>query len=72
MAKGVRMGNGGFLGTGIFGFFGTTVQCKDSDNSYYCNFAKFFNFIIMLIALTVIFYFIYTFVVSTVFSKKGR
>ena len=52
MGKGIRIksnsnngaantsGNGGILGSGVFGLFGSTVSCKDSDNSYYCNFVK--------------------------------
>jgi hypothetical protein len=36
-------GNGGILGSGVFGMFGSTVNCKDADNSFYCNFVKFFN-----------------------------
>lgn len=65
-------GNGGILGSGVFGFFGSTVHCKDSDNSYYCNFVKFFNFVIMALVLFVIIYFIYTFFKPMLFSKKGR
>jgi hypothetical protein len=73
MGKGrIVTGNGGILGSGIFGFFGSTVACKDSDNSYYCNFVKFFNFIIMIIVLFIIIYFVYTFAYPMVFSKKGR
>lgn len=65
-------GNGGILGSGIFGFFGSTVTCKDSDNSYYCNFVKFFNFVIMALVLFVIVYYIYTFAMPILFSKKRR
>ena len=65
-------GNGGILGSGIFGFFGSTVTCKDSDNSFYCNFVKFFNFIIMGLVLFVIIYFIYTTFIPMLFSKKRR
>jgi hypothetical protein len=65
-------GNGGILGSGVFGFFGSTVHCKDSDNSFYCNFVKFFNFIIMGLVLFVIIYFIYTTFIPMLFSKKRR
>ena len=65
-------GNGGILGSGVFGFFGSTVHCKDSDNSYYCNFVKFFNFVIMALVLFVIVYYIYTFAMPILFSKKRR
>lgn len=65
-------GNGGILGSGIFGMFGSTVNCKDSDNSYYCNFVKFFNFIIMGLVLFFIVYFVYKFAMPMLFSKKRR
>ena len=65
-------GNGGILGSGIFGMFGSTVNCKDSDNSYYCNFVKFFNFIIMGLVLFVIFFYFYIIVKPMLFSKKRR
>lgn len=65
-------GNGGILGSGIFGMFGSTVNCKDSDNSYYCNFVKFFNFVIMGLVLFFIVYFVYTFAMPMLFSKKRR
>ena len=28
-----KASNGGILGSGIFGFFGTTIQCQSTDNS---------------------------------------
>jgi hypothetical protein len=65
-------GNGGILGSGVFGFFGSTVHCKDSDNSYYCNFVKFFNFVIMALVLFVIFFYFYIIVKPMLFSKKRR
>jgi len=30
--------NGGIMGSGVFGMFGTTIQCKSEDNSLYCSF----------------------------------
>jgi hypothetical protein len=65
-------GNGGILGSGVFGFFGSTVHCKDSDNSFYCNFVKFFNFVIMALVLFVIFFYFYIIVKPMLFSKKRR
>jgi len=29
--------NNGIMGSGIFGFFGTTIHCDSKDNSMYCN-----------------------------------
>jgi len=44
-------GNGGIGGSGIFGFFGTTIHCDSKDTSMYCNIMKLFNLI--LIALII-------------------
>ena len=73
MAK-MRLGNnGGIGGSGIHGFFGTGILCKSDDNSYYCNFVKFFNLLIMLIVMLYVVYIIYIFVLKPyLFSKKGR
>ena len=63
--------NGGIAGSGVFGFFGSTVNCKSDDNSYYCNFLKFFNVIIMSIVLIFIMIFILSFIYPF-FNHKGR
>ena len=62
-------GNNGIMGSGIFGHFGSFVNCNSQDNSMYCNFVKFFNILIMLSAIIGIIYFIYIFV-SPYFIKK--
>ena len=56
--------NGGIMGSGIFGMFGTVVQCKSDDESYYCQLSKLVNTIIMVLFLVAIMYFIYLFVTS--------
>ena len=61
-------GNGGILGSGIFGMFGTTIQCKSDDNTMYCNFMKFVNFIIMATFILFIAYTVY----SLWMAKKRR
>ena len=71
MAKGGRTGNnGGIMGSGIFGFFGTTIQCPASDTSFYCSFMKIFNFLIVFIIIFVILYTVYTMFLSPSKSKK--
>lgn len=60
--------NGGILGSGIFGLFGTTIQCDSEDKSMYCNFMKFFNLLIALGMISLILYFVYLFL----FSRKRR
>jgi hypothetical protein len=49
--------NGGIMGSGIFGFFGTTIKCDATDNSMYCTIMKFFNLLIVLFVVFYIFYF---------------
>lgn len=67
MAKGRRSssrtnsGNGGILGSGIFGHIGTGVVCQAEDGGFYCGLVKFVNVIILLITLAAIAYFIYIF-----------
>lgn len=51
--------NGGIMGSGIFGMFGTTVQCKADDKSMFCTLSKFVNFIIMIIFLLGVLYLLY-------------
>lgn len=64
-------GNGGILGSGIFGFFGTTVHCNASDTSMYCQLSKTINTIIMILILLYIFYLIYLGIKSFSSSKKS-
>jgi len=64
-------GNGGIMGSGVFGNFGSFVNCKSEDTSMYCNFVKFFNVLIMTIAILAIVYFIYTFA-SLYFYKNSK
>ena len=65
MGKGVSvkapssMGNGGIMGSGIFGMFGTVVQCKADDTSMYCSLAKMINIIIMIFIILLVLYIIY-------------
>jgi hypothetical protein len=60
------------MGSGIFGFFGTTIQCPASDTSYYCSFMKIFNVIMVLFFVLFILYTIYNFVMPNYFRKRGR
>jgi uncharacterized membrane protein YedE/YeeE len=53
--------NGGILGSGIFGLFGTTIQCQSTDDSMYCTFMKFVNILIAAVMICAILYLAYTF-----------
>jgi hypothetical protein len=61
--------NGGIGGSGVYGHFGSVVNCKSEDNSMYCNFVKFFNVLIMFCVIISIIYIIYLFT-SPYLSKK--
>jgi hypothetical protein len=67
-------GNGGIMGSGIFGMFGTTVHCDSKDDSYFCELSKMMNVLIMLIFLAIVLYVVYAFVTGgfSGVSKKMR
>lgn len=56
--------NGGIMGSGIFGSFGTFINCKAEDNSMYCNFMKFFNVLLVLLFIAGLIFLIYTFLIK--------
>jgi hypothetical protein len=58
------------MGSGIFGFFGTTIQCPASDTSFYCSFMKIFNVLIVFIIIIVILYTIYSLFLAPSKGKK--
>lgn len=70
MAK--RSGNGGIAGSGIFGMFGTVVNCNSTDQSYYCSIMKLFNLIIVLGIVAYISFFVYTNFIKPAFKVKKR
>lgn len=61
---------GGMFGSGIYGLFGSTIVCKDSDNSYYCNFMKIVNVLIILFVLSILLYFVVMYM--SVFLKHSK
>jgi hypothetical protein len=73
MAKGGgSVGNGGIMGSGVFGFFGTTIQCPASDTSFYCSFMKLFNMFIVFFIIIFIFWTIYNFWVNNRSTRKRK
>ena len=54
--------NGGIFGSGIFGLFGTTIQCQATDTSLYCSFMKIVNILIAAVMICGILYLGYTFI----------
>lgn len=70
--KFIQSNNGGVGGTGIHLVFGGVVNCKDSDDSFYCKFSKIFNIIIMLAVILLIIYIIYSMIKDYLFGKKNN
>ena len=67
------MAKGGRSGIPIMGHLGlgTVIKCDSTDNSYYCMFMKFMNFLISFIVLIGILYVVYTFFIQPMLNK-GR
>lgn len=73
MAKGRSFssgGNGGVLGSGIFGIFGTTIKCDSKDDSMFCNIMKLFNLLVVFLIVAYILYFAYGFFVAPSIRKR--
>ncbi len=70
--SGSDSGNGGIAGSGIFGMFGTTIQCPASDTSMYCSFMKIFNIFIVLFFVLAILYTIYSYLFPYTKNSRGR
>lgn len=73
MAKGgpsIGGGGGGILGSGIFGFFGTTIRCDSNDNSTYCNVMKLFNLLIVFFVVAYILYIVYGLFIAPAIRKR--
>lgn len=62
--------NGGILGSGIFGLFGTVVNCSSTDESIYCNIMKFFNLLIVFGIIIFILSFVYGKFIKPLFKSK--
>ena len=53
--------NGGILGSGIFGLFGSVVNCDSTDNSLYCSLMKFVNILLAIGMICAILYIAFVF-----------
>jgi uncharacterized membrane protein YedE/YeeE len=67
MAKIPRVASnaGGIAGSGIFGMFGTIVNCSAESNSMYCSLMKAVNVVAILLIIAAVLYYAYTYL-----SKK--
>ena len=63
--------NGGILGSGIFGLFGTIVNCDAESDSIYCNIIKLFNILMIVGIVLLVIYLIYSYM-STPKQMGGR
>jgi len=72
MAKGGSrsIGNGGVLGSGIFGIFGTTIKCDSKDDSMFCTIMKLFNLLVVFLIVAYILYIAYNFFVAPSIRKR--
>jgi hypothetical protein len=62
--------NGGIMGSGIFGMFGTTIHCNSNEDSLYCNIMKLFNLLIVVFIVGSLLYMAYTFVIVPYMKKR--
>jgi len=62
-------GNGGIMGSGIFGMFGSTVHCDANSNSFYCSMTKLVNLITMIFFLAIVIYLIF---IAFNYFTKGK
>jgi len=71
-SSGLGGGGGGcILGSGIFGFFGTTIQCDSKDESMYCKIMKLFNLLIVFFVIMYILYILYNiFIAPSVIKRR--
>ena len=64
------LGGGGILGSGIFGFFGTTIRCDSKDDSTYCSIMKMFNMLIVFFVVVYILYIVYNLFIAPSIRKR--
>jgi hypothetical protein len=70
MAKSSGSGRGVF-GSGVFGFFGTTIHCDATDTSIYCTIMKIFNIIIVFLIVSYFLYFAYMYFMPSSFKFRN-
>ncbi len=71
MGRSGKISTGSLLGNFQFGVFGVN-KCDTEDDTFYCNFSRFFSMIMMLIVLCAILYTVYVLFKSVAFTSKRR
>ena len=56
-----KSSSGGIGGSGIHGFFGSSIMCPSTDTSMYCSFIKIFNVLIMGLFILYLLYMAYNY-----------
>ena len=69
MGRSSKLSAGSLLSNFQFGVFGVN-KCDDKDDSFYCNFSRFFSMVMMTLVLCVILFIIYSFLKPIFFSSK--
>ena len=64
--------NGGILGSGVFGHFGSIVKCDAQDDSMFCTLSKIVSTIMMFMFLAFVVYLIYWFYTSFISTSAVR
>lgn len=59
---------GGLFNSGIFAFFGTSINCDANDDSNYCNIMKMFNLLVVFLFIIYIFSFIINFLSNSIYK----
>lgn len=60
----IQPSNGGIMGSGVFGNFGTFINCNADSDSTYCKFMKIFNIFMIFLLVCFIIYMVYIFFFS--------
>jgi len=73
MGKGASISpsNGGIMGSGVHGVFGTTIRCDSTDDSMYCQIMKLFNLLIVFFVVAFVLYYAYYLVIKPMLSRKS-
>ena len=66
----MNSGNGGIMGSGVFGMFGTTVHCSATDTSFFCQFMKVFNILMVVGIILFVLSFVYMMFIKPALKKR--
>jgi|UniRef100_A0A6C0DXD0 hypothetical protein len=70
--RGISSSGGGIMGSGVFGLFGSIVNCKAEDDGMYCSIVKMFNLMMMFLIVCFVLYFVYSILTTWLSRPSGR